>query len=235
MRDISGIVKRAKEKNVSIIVNNGVDVKSNRLTLEIASRYKEVKAALGIYPIDGLKMTDEMIDREIEFIRENKDKILFLGETGIDLKQDKNLEKQKFNFLKMIRLAKEIDRPIVVHARGAEKECVEILEKEKCRRVLMHCFTGNMKLIERIIANGWMISIPTNITFSEHFQKVVERFSIENMLCETDSPFLHPIKGKRDNEPVNVIESYRKIAEIKKMKLEDVEEKIFDNFQRFVK
>jgi TatD DNase family protein len=96
----------------------------------------------------------------------------------------------------------------------------------------MHCFSGSFKLVNRIIENGWYLTIPTNVTFSEHFQKVVERVDIKSLLCETDSPFLHPIKGKHDNEPANIIESYRKIAEIKKLGLNEVEKIIENNFER---
>jgi len=94
---------------------------------------------------------------------------------------------------------------------------------------VMHCFSGSFKLIERIIANKWYMSIPTNVTFSEHFQKAIEKVPIEQLFCETDSPYLHPNKEK-NNVPGNVIESYKKIAEIKKMKLDEVRDKIWDNY-----
>ena len=96
----------------------------------------------------------------------------------------------------------------------------------------MHCFSGNFNLVKRITENNWYLSIPSNVTFSEHFQKIVNEIGIENLLCETDSPFLHPIKGKRDNEPENVVFSYKKIAELKGIKLKEVEKKVEENFER---
>jgi len=90
-----------------------------------------------------------------------------------------------------------------------------------------------MKLVKRIISNGWSLSIPAIIRYSEHFQRVAEITPIENLFCETDSPLLNPFKGDEiNNEPINVIESYKKIAEIKEMDLEDVKGKIWENFER---
>ena len=88
-----------------------------------------------------------------------------------------------------------------------------------------------MKLVKRVIENGWSFSIPANVKNSDHFQKVVEVVPIGQLFCETDTPFLHPDK-KFPNEPKNVIESYKKIAEIKKISLEEVEKKIEGNFRR---
>ena len=95
----------------------------------------------------------------------------------------------------------------------------------------MHCFNGNFKLIDRIVANEWKLTIPTNVKNSEHFKKIIEKVPLKNLLCETDSPFLHPDKLK-NNEPANVIVSYEKIAEIKNLKIEEVEKKVADNFNR---
>jgi TatD DNase family protein len=230
MQDIPEIIKRANDKKVGIIVNNGINIESNRKTLELAKRYG-VKAALGIYPIDALKLSEKEINEEINFIKKNNEKVIAIGEVGIDLKWSNDLEKQQINFQKFIDLAKELDKPLIVHARNAEKETIDILEKNKCKKVIMHCFGGDMKLVERIIKNKWLMSIPANVVFSEHFQKIVETAPIENLLCETDSPYLHPIKGQKDNEPSNVIESYKKIAEIKKITLKEAQEKIYKNFE----
>jgi TatD DNase family protein len=96
----------------------------------------------------------------------------------------------------------------------------------------MHCFCGNLKSVKRIIDNGWFLSIPTNVTFNEHFQKVAKLCPIEQLFCETDSPFLHPIKGEKNNEPANVICSYKKISEIRVISLKEVENQIERNFNK---
>jgi TatD DNase family protein len=229
-KEIKDIVQRAKGKGINIIINAGINVKTNRKTLELAKKFKEIKASLGIYPGDALKLSEKEIASEIRFIKENKNKIVAVGEVGIDLKENKDLEKQKENFRKFIRLSREIKKPIIVHSRKAEKECIELLEEENATKVLMHCFSGNKRLVQRIKENKWFFSIPTNVKFSEHFQNLIKEVPISQLLCETDSPFLHPDK-KRNNTPENVIESYKKISEIKGISFEETERIIEKNFK----
>jgi TatD DNase family protein len=179
-----------------------------------------------------LKLDNQKIDSEIDFIRENKDKLVAIGEVGLDFKEDSEQHGRQIEILKkFIRLAIELKKPVIVHSRKAELECIEILEKENAKKAVMHCFSGKFSLVERIVKNNWSLTIPTSVKFSEHFQKIAEKVPIENLFCETDSPFLHPDK-LRNNEPANVVVSYQKIAEIKKMPLEEVKKKIFENYER---
>lgn len=230
-KGVENIVREAREKGVGIIISNGVNFESNRKVLEMAEKYKEVKAALGIYPIDGLKMSDSGIDAEIEFIRQNKDKIIAIGEVGMDLKESSEISKQEENFVKFINLAKELGKPIIVHSRKAEEECINILEKMMVKKVVMHCFSGSFKLIKKIAENSWFLSVPTNVNYSAQFQQLVKEVPISNLLCETDSPFLHPLR-EQNNSPKNVVYSYKKIAEIKNINLKELERKIEENFRK---
>ncbi|MBX4212163.1 TatD family hydrolase, partial [Candidatus Pacearchaeota archaeon] len=218
-------VSRAKKAQVGIIVTAGTNHETNEKSLVFASHLKEVRAALGIYPIDALKMSDKEIEDEIELIRKNKNKIVAIGEVGMDFKENAELERQKKTFIKFIELAKELDKPVIVHSRKAEEACIEVLEKKGIKRVLMHCFSGNKRLVKRIENNGWFMSVPASVKHSEQFQLMVREVSISQLLCETDSPFLHPNK-MRDNEPANVVESYKKISEIKGLTLKEVEQAI---------
>lgn len=230
-KEIEAIVKRARKKGVGIIVCNGVKPASNRKVLEMSEKYDEIKAALGLYPIDALKMSAREVDAELEFIRENKDKIVAIGEVGLDFKETEDRTKQVEIFEKIFELAKELDKPLIVHSRKAEKEVIQILEKSGAKKVVMHCFSGKMKFVEQIVSNGWMLTIPTNVKNSLHFQEMIARVPLGNLLCETDSPFLHPDK-QENNEPGNVVVSYEKIAAIKGLPLREVEAKIEGNFEK---
>lgn len=234
-KNIDGVIKNARDKNVKVLTY-GTTPSSNRKILELKHKFPEINVALGIYPTDALNLSEDEINSEIEFIKKNKDKVIAIGEVGIDLKEnsEQTLETQKANLKKFVDLARELKIPVVIHSRKAEKECVELLEKLNYNKIIMHCFSGNMKLVDRIIQNKWFLTAPTNIKHSEHFQKMIERTPIEQLFCETDSPFLHPDK-LRDNEPANVIESYNKIAEIKKMSLDEVEKIIEMNYKRLFK
>ena len=226
------VIKRAREKNVEVIVTNGVNFESNRKAIDLSRKYPEVKVCLGVYPIEALKMSDKNLVDELRFIKQNRKLIIGIGEIGLDYKEDtKKHDKQKEVFQKFINLSKELDMPLTIHSRKAELECIEILEEAKAKKVIMHYFSGKLTLIERIFKNGWFLSIPTAVKHSEHFQKVTEKVPIESLFCETDSPFSHPDK-KFPNEPAKVIESYKKIAEIKGISLKEAEKKIEGNFKK---
>jgi len=233
--DYKTAIKNADKENVKI-VTCGINIPSNRKVLEIKKENPEVQICLGIYPSDALKLSEKEIDSEIEFIKKNKDKISAIGEVGLDLKENsrETLEKQKKNLSKFIQLAKELKKPVIIHSRKAEEECINFLESLKYDKIVMHCFSGNFKLVKRIIENNWILTIPTSVKNSEQFQKVIEITPIENLLCETDSPFLHPDR-KFPNEPANVIESYKKISEIKDLPLEKVEKILEKNYANFFK
>jgi len=197
--------------------------------LDLARKYKEVKASIGIYPVKCLELSEKEIDSEIDFIRKNKDKIAAVGEVGIDMKESADLEKQKINFEKFILLAKELDKPVIVHSRKAEKECIEVLEKHKAKKVIMHCFFGKIILAKRIEENKWFFSIPSIIKRNEQMQELVKNISINSILCETDSPFLNPNSKTEENEPALVVEGYKKIAEIKNLSLDETRNVIAGN------
>jgi TatD DNase family protein len=233
--NISAKIKNAKKENVKI-VTCGINSPSNRKILEIKKENPEVEICLGIYPTDALKLSDKEFNDELKFIKSNKDKILGIGEVGLDLKEnaENTLQKQKENLTKFVKLAKEIDKPIIIHSRKAEEECIELLESLGYNKIIMHCFSGKIKLVKKIIENNWKLSIPTSVKNSQHFQQVIELTPMKNLLCETDSPFLHPDK-QFPNEPKNVIESYKKIAEIKNISLKEVEKKIEENYRKLFK
>ncbi|MCK9568113.1 TatD family hydrolase [Candidatus Pacearchaeota archaeon] len=235
MDDYKTAIKNADKEKVKI-VTCGIDISSNRKVLKIKKENLEVQICLGIYPSDALKLSEKEFDSEIEFIKKNKDKIVAIGEVGLDLKENspETLEKQKDNLSKFVQLAKELNKPIIIHSRKAEAECIEFLEELDYKKIVMHCFSGNFKLVRKIIENNWMLTIPTSVKNSEQFQKVIEITPIENLFCETDSPFLHPDK-KFPNEPANVIESYKKISEIKNLPLKEVEKILEKNYANFFK
>ena len=101
----------------------------------------------------------------------------------------------------------------------------------KLKKVVMHCFSGKKSLVRKIADNGWFLTIPTIVTRSQQFQEIAKNTSINQLFCETDSPYLGPFKDKW-NEPAFVVESYKKIAEIKGMDLTEVANNIFMNWPR---
>jgi TatD DNase family protein len=241
--DLGSVIDRAKKAGVKLILTNGVDHKTNVIALKLAKKYNIVKAALGVYPLFGVdiglregsypmdKIVPVDVDNELKFISENKEKIIAVGEVGLDYTVKGYDDKQKGNFEKIIETAKKLKKPLIVHSRKAEKDVVEMLESSGVKKVVLHCFSGNFGLVKKAASLGYYFSIPTNIVHSEHFQKLVKEVNINQLLTETDAPYLSPFKGKR-NEPANVIEGVKKIASIKGFTVEETSKNIWMNYQR---
>src|SRR3989344_1520422 len=230
-KDRDEVIKRAEKLNM-IIVDSGTNIEDNKKSLELSKRYKIVKSSLGLYPLHAVKLNEKQLENEINFIRENKDKIIAIGEIGLDKSEENcNFEKQVEVFKEVLSLAEKINKPVVIHSRKAEKECIDILETFKIKHIDMHCFGGNFKLVKKIQDNGWIFSIPTNIVRLFHFQKIVEETPMSQLLTETDSPYLSPYPEKR-NEPSFVVETIKKISEIKKLDEEEAKKLIYMNFQK---
>ena len=231
LHSVGGAVESAREEGVDLILWNGTDVKTNRQILEFAEKFEEIKPVFGLYPSDALKLSDIEIDSEISFIKENRNFIVGIGEVGMDFYHVGLHERKEGIFRKFIRLSIELDKPIIVHSRKAELQCIEILEEEGAEKVVMHCFFGDFELIDRIVKNGWFLTIPTCCKHNKHFQDVISKYPIKNFLCETDSPYMHPDRSGK-NEPANVVESYKMISKIKGISLVDVEREIERNFHK---
>tara|TARA_Y100000310_G_C20485504_1_gene716675 strand:- start:95 stop:835 length:741 start_codon:yes stop_codon:yes gene_type:complete len=224
---LDSVIGDAKKKGVVAIIENGMNVKNNRKVLELSSKYDIVKPALGIHPVDAVKKFD--VEKEIEFI--SKQDVIAIGEIGLDLFHNSKLEKQKEVFEKLIAVAEKRKLPVIVHSRKAEKEVISMLESSKLKRIVMHSFTGKKGLVKKIEDNGWWLSIPPVVVRSSHFQGIVERVSMSNLLTETDSPYQSPYLDKI-NQPSYVSLSVKEIVKIKKLTKDEVVKLIYMNFQK---
>lgn len=243
-KDLDKVISSCKEKGVKVIISSGVNPEDNKKNFEIAARFPEiVKVSYGIYPIDALGLgPDECgiirhpgvidLDKEFEFILKNKDKIISIGEVGMDFKMDlKFQDKQRENFLKIIKFCEKIDKPIVIHSRKAETEIIEMLVNSKLKKVVLHCFEGRKHVVQKAIDLGYSFSIPCTILKMQHFQELVRKCPIQQLLSETDAPWLSPVPGIR-NDSSNVKLTVEKIASLKGITYEECENLIFMNYQR---
>ncbi|MBT3323958.1 TatD family hydrolase [archaeon] len=223
--DIEEVIENS---NCAVIINNGMNVEDNRKTIELGKKFSKVKVALGIHPYDIVKMDEKDIEAEIKFIA--KQKIIAIGEIGLDFTYEEK-EKQIKYFKEFLGLAKKMDLPVLVHSRKAEKEVVEILKEKNMKKVVMHCYCGKLEVGLEAEKLGFYFSIPPRLITNKEFQELVKKISITRILTETDAPYMGAEKGKR-NEPGNVKQTVRKIAEIKGMSEEEVENSIFMNYQK---
>lgn len=230
------VIENAKKAGLKAILTSGVNPETNRKILKIASKYDIVKPSFGLYPMDALsrEADDENlfdVDDELQFLVDNKDAFISIGEVGLDYKNGKDKQMQKAVFEKVLETAKKIDKTVIIHSRKAESDALDILESMEMKKVMMHCFSARKHLIKKAYDLGYYFSIPTNVVRLQQFQEMVKEIDINHLFCETDAPFLSPFKDKK-NEPAFVVESYKKIAEIKGMTLEEVKNNIWMNFER---
>ena len=238
-KDIDKVMEENKKAGVAAIINNGVHAESNRKVLMLAKKYDIIKPALGIYPVHAAEMNEEDFDAELDFI--SKQKIIAIGEVGLDYKKgddnphgDKYRNEMRKCFEKFIALAEKKKIPLIVHSRKAELDTIEMLESSSLKKdkIIMHCFMGRKHLVDRIIKNGWSMSIPCIINKLQQLQIIVEQIPMNQLLTETDCPYMSPYPDIKRNEPKFIVEALKKIAEIKKLDVEEVSKMIYMNYQK---
>jgi TatD DNase family protein len=232
-KDREQVIEKCKQQ-LKAIITCCAHPKDFDLTLSLVEKYKGfVFATISIHPEYIKEITESEIDGFLEKIRKNKDKIVGIGETGLDflIEEQEWREKQKELFIKFISLGKELNKPLVIHARGAFAEAIEILETYNAEKVLMHFFSAK-ELLDKVKKNDWFISVNTMLLTSKKIKKIVRDMPLERLMLETDSPWLG--FGKR-NEPTSVKLVAEKIAEIKKISLEEVYKITTQNAIKFFK
>lgn len=224
-RNAQEVVKDAAEKKVTKMVTIGIDLESSKIALEFASRFEGVYVAIGFHPHES-KFLDEENLKELEKLA-RKDKVVAIGETGLDYYWNHStLPCQMRAFKKQIHMAGKLNLPLIIHDRDAHRDTLKILAEEaKGLKILLHCFSGDLKMANVCMERGYYLGIGGVVTFNnaKGLRAVVEEIPLENLVLETDSPYLapHPFRGK-PNEPRYIPLIAEKIAEIKGISLEEV-------------
>ena len=229
-KDREEIINACKERNIEI-VTSGVGIGGCKRALEIKRKYPDIHLTLGFHP-HSVRADDKVVEEVYNIIKNNEKQIVAVGEIGLDIR-DENLPRQKELFQRFISLSEELGKPIVVHGRGLERECYNIINNRVVS--MFHCYSGDEKLAKELIENGHYISISTLICISPHHRDLVKNLDLENILVETDSPYLSPVRGEK-NTPLNVIKVVEGIYNIKKEEgytYEEIVKLIYKNSKRF--
>lgn len=218
-------MKNAQD-NLTAIVNSGASLGGNRRTLKLAGEYKNfLYPTLGFHPSNASKSDESVIKQVLGEIESNIDDAVALGETGLDfnrLDDEMAKNRQIELFETFLKLAVEYQMPLVIHARDAEEKALEMVKKyPSIPQVVFHCYGGDLKTAQKIIDEEFFISLSTIVCFSEHHQFLASKLPLSHLLTETDSPYLSPFKGQR-NEPLFVKETVKTIANIKSTSIEEV-------------
>jgi len=241
--DRDELLKKIFEGEVEKIVNAGYDVISSKLAVQIAEMYPQMFAICGVSPnnLPEIKYSIQInsntqLLKKIEEIREiaKHEKIVGIGEIGLDYYWNKdNKELQKIAFVEQIKLANELDLPIIIHSRDAYIDTIAILKENPVnKKGIFHCCQLNKELVREALELGFFISFAGSITFKNSTQadEVIEMVPIEKMLIETDCPYLspEPFRGQR-NDSRNLVHIVKKIAKVKGLTEEEVAEATYNN------
>lgn len=224
------VIAEAKRKMQFLIVS-GANPEWNRAAISLAEKHKGfIYATVGLQPVDAIKHSEKEFRNELAFIKENRSKIVGIGEIGLDyhwVKGENERVLQKERFEALLSLAEELKLPVVIHSWDAEAEAVEVLSHHMLKGVVMHCFSGSKDVMEKALADGYYISFSTAIAFSKSAKKLARDCPLERILVETDAPYLDP--EKKINMPWNTGIVVEKIADAKKLPSEMVMAQVIKN------
>ena len=224
--EVDQIIDRAKAAGVDYLIVPGTDVATSIQAVELSEKYNCVYAAVGVHPHDTKDWNDSLVEK-LEELAKNK-KVVAIGEIGLDYYYDfspREIQLQAFE--SQIKLALKLNLPIIVHNREANDDVMSLARKYKDSglRAQFHCFAGSIHDARELIEMHHFISFPGNVTFknADGIRKVLSRIALDNLLLETDAPFMTPVphRGER-NEPAYIKLAAEKIAEVHKLTVEDV-------------
>lgn len=233
--NVDEVIERAEKEDVKKMIVVGCDIKSSQEAIELAEKYENIFAAVGLHPQDSKKLTDQMWEDLRELAQHEK--VVAIGETGLDyFKEYSPKETQIRVFKKHIKLAIELDKPLIVHDRDADEASLHILQELGAKNVVFHCFSSNVEFARKVWAAGYMTSFTGNVTYpkAQNLRDVIEECSLDAMMVETDCPYLAPQKYRGGtNEPSYVVEIAKQIANTKGRQFSEIEEVTTKNAQVF--
>ncbi len=241
--DREEIIEEIHNEGVSFI-SAGYSLEGSKKAIELSKKYDFIYATCGISPNDIPQTEEElwkMLD-EIERLAKENDKVLAIGEIGLDYyweKDEKMRELQRKAFIEQINMANRLNLPIVIHTREAVMDTLSILkENDTKNKGIFHCCPLNRELVKEGLKLGFYISFAGPVTFknSKNAEEIIEMVPNDRMLIETDSPYLspEPLRGKR-NDPRNVKYIAKKIAAVKEISEEEVARITYENARKIYK
>ena len=231
--DREDILNAIKNYGIDKVIIPGYSIESSQKAVSIANGKKWLYATCGVSPNDLVQDADKAVE-VIGSLCKDKKKVVAIGEIGLDYywnKENKNVQKEFFK--KQIKLANELNLPIVIHSRDASIDTISILNEIRCNKNgVFHCCQFNLEMVKSALKLGYYISFAGPCTFknSKNAIEVIKQVPLDRILIETDSPYLapEPVRGTR-NDSRNVKIIAEKIAEIREMPLEDIAKITFAN------
>ncbi|MHA1913451.1 MAG: TatD family hydrolase [Promethearchaeota archaeon] len=231
---LEDILKEAKQVGVEKIIAVGMSVVSLQRILQISERHEIIYPALGIHPeeVQMNKDVESQLDSVVDQIKENKEKICAIGEIGLDHHFVKNKELyplQRKIFEKMLSLAQDLELPVNLHTKGAEKTVFEMLPSYNIPNINIHWYSGSEEFLNLGIDRGYYFSITPAISYSPLVKKTVIKVEKEFLLLESDGPVKY---SGRTGTPAMIRDVLKSISKFKQIPIDELEHQIQENTHR---
>lgn len=235
--DRDEVLTSLRKRGVGTVVNVGASMEGSRRSVSLSEQYEFVYSAVGVHPDE----VGELREEDMEWMREQlqKPKVVAVGEIGLDYYWDKEgHDLQKKWFLRQLKLAKELKKPVIIHSREAAADTMELLKANYHGEMpmVMHCYSYSPEMAAEYLKMGFYLGIGGVLTFknAKKLKEVVEIAPIERLLLETDCPYLAPVpnRGKR-NDSTNIHYVAEELARLKGMTSEEVIRITEENARRF--
>lgn len=228
--NINDVMNENRKNDIDKIVVSGYSKESIEEVVNLSKQYDDIYLTLGYHPSE-VNYINEQDLKYLEKLLQTTDKLLGIGEIGLDYHYGKeDREKQIKLFKKQLSIAEKLDLPVIIHTRDACGDTIDILKQYNVRGII-HCFSGSIEVAKEYINMGFLLGIGGVVTFkNSNLYKVIETVSLDNIVLETDSPYLtpEPFRGKKNSSKyIPIIAS--KIAEIKGISVNDVSDATTNN------
>ncbi len=224
--DLDDIVAQAHADGLAFIVDVGIDTATSHRSIEVASRFPNVYATVGVHPHEAKTVSDGELKDLLDL--HDREKVVALGEMGLDYFYDHSpRQRQREVYSLQIEYALARDLPVVIHARDAVQEAIDILARDfkTYPRGVFHCYAGDYRQATQLLDQGMFVSFGGPVTFKKNdaLRELIDKLPLDQMLIETDSPYLtpEPFRGKR-NAPQHVKLVAERIAQIKGLTQEEI-------------
>lgn len=230
--NIDEVLNNASNNNVKYYINNGSDREYNKEVLEIVKEYDNMYGALGIHP----ETVDDYSLDDIEFIKNNlsNEKIVAIGEIGLDYHYTRENKDKQIKLLEMqLSLAEEYNLPVIIHSRDATEDTINTLKKFNCRGTI-HSFSGSLETAKIYIKMGYLLGVNGVITFKNcNIKDVIKEVGLDNIVLETDSPYLTPVPYRgMQNNPSHILDIAKFVSELYNVSLEELSYRTNENIKR---
>ncbi len=232
-KDREALFKKLPDEGIQYVINIGANLRSSRRSIEMAKRYPFIFTSVGVHPHDVKEMKEENLEHLIHMAA--YEKVVAIGEIGLDYYYDHSPRSiQKLWFREQLKLAKDLELPVVIHSRDASQDTFDIIMEAELGepKGVIHCYSGSVEMAKEYIKQGFYIGVGGVVTFNnaKTLKEVVKEIPLESILVETDSPYLAPVphRGER-NDSTNLVHIIKAIAEIKGVTPEEVEDVTYQN------